>query len=84
MSNGAKEEHIGYSVTENSFIIADILYQEVTMIPKKDNLFIRVLKFLHIIQEREISKSDMCKSAQSVCNHKCSSCAWNEKESECS
>lgn len=27
--------------------------------------------------EKEIPKEQMCKEAQSICNHECEGCAWN-------
>lgn len=27
-------------------------------------------------------KAEMCRSAQSICNHNCKSCAWNTEEIE--
>ena len=41
-----------------------------------ENIFIRILKRLGIITEFEVSKEDMCKQAQSICNHDCEHCAW--------
>lgn len=41
----------------------------------------RLLKLLGIIKSYEVSKSEMCKRAQSVCNKHCDSCAWNEQRS---
>lgn len=45
---------------------------------KKDNFIIRFLKRFGLIKEYEISKSDMCKNAQSICKHNCDNCAWKE------
>ena len=47
---------------------------------KKENLFVRFLKKLGFIKEIEIPKSYMCQQAQSVCHHKCDTCAWYEEE----
>ena len=41
----------------------------------------RLLKLIGIIKSYEVSKSEMCKRAQSVCNKHCDSCAWNEQMS---
>lgn len=46
----------------------------------KDNLLIRVLKWLGIIVEKEISKQEMCENAKSICNKRCSDCAWGMKD----
>lgn len=50
------------------------------MTEKKDNFIIRFLKKIGLIKEYEISKSEMCKNAQSVCNHNCDTCAWKENK----
>ena len=47
---------------------------------EKEKLLIRILKKLHIIKEYEISKKEMCKRAQSICNNNCESCAWNTED----
>lgn len=44
----------------------------------KERFWIRILKKLGIIEEREVSKKDICKNAQKVCNCNCSGCVWNE------
>lgn len=44
-----------------------------------ENLWIRILKRLGIITEIEVSKEDMCRQAQNVCNHNCEDCAWSTK-----
>lgn len=50
---------------------------------ERENIFIRILKRLGIITEFEVSKEDMCKQAQSICNHDCEHCAWQtEREGE--
>ena len=49
---------------------------------KKESIFIRFLKWIGIIKEYEISKSEMCKNAQNICSHNCSICAWGELEVE--
>ena len=45
---------------------------------EKESLFIRLLKKIGLIKEVEISKKQMCKNAQSICNHNCECCAWRE------
>lgn len=45
---------------------------------EKESLFIRLLKEIGLIEEKEISKKQMCKNAQSVCSHNCECCAWRE------
>jgi hypothetical protein len=45
---------------------------------EKKWIIIKILIKLRIIETREVSKYEMCKRAQSVCNHNCNSCAWNE------
>lgn len=49
---------------------------------ERENIFIRILKRLGIITEFEVSKEDMCKQAQSICNHDCEHCAWQTERSE--
>jgi hypothetical protein len=44
-----------------------------------ESLIIRILKRLGIITRIEISKEDMCKQAQDVCNYNCEDCAWSMK-----
>ena len=48
---------------------------------ERENIFIRILKRLGIITEFEVSKEDMCKQAQSICNHDCEHCAWQTERS---
>ena len=31
-----------------------------------------------LITKEEVSKSEMCRQAQRVCNHECEDCAWNQ------
>ena len=45
---------------------------------ERENIFIRILKRLGIITEFEVSKEDMCKQAQSICNHDCEHCALGD------
>ena len=50
---------------------------------ERENILIRILKRLGIVTEVEVSKEDMCKQAQSICNHDCEWCIWQmERESE--
>ena len=49
---------------------------------ERENLLIRILKRLGIIVEVEVSKEDMCKQAQSICNHDCEHYAWQTERSE--
>lgn len=49
---------------------------------KKENIFIRFLKWIGLIKEYEISKSQMCKKAQNICDHNCDTCAWAESDVE--
>lgn len=44
-----------------------------------ESLITRILKMLGIITRIEISKEEMCKQAQDVCNHNCEDCAWSTK-----
>ena len=46
----------------------------------KEPIFIKILRWLGLFEERQIGKNEMCKQAQDVCNHNCDSCAWAEKE----
>ena len=47
---------------------------------EKENIIIRLLKFIGLVKEIPVSKSEMCEQAQNVCNHECNSCAWAEAE----
>ena len=47
-----------------------------------ENILIRILKRLGIVTEVKVSKADMCKQAQSVCNHDCERCAWQTEGEE--
>lgn len=48
---------------------------------KKLNILERFIRFLlnklNIIGSKEISKENMCRNAQSVCDKNCDCCAWN-------
>lgn len=48
----------------------------------KEPIIIRFLKWIGLIKEITVSKSEMCKQAQNVCNHDCDSCAWAERKEE--
>ena len=50
----------------------------------KETIFIKILRWLGLVEKRPISKSEMCKQAQDVCSHDCASCAWAERGEECS
>ena len=45
---------------------------------EKESWFYRLLKWLGLIKEYEVSKKEMCKRAKSVCNRNCETCAWHE------
>lgn len=45
---------------------------------EKESFIILFLKKIGLIKEYEIPKSEMCKNAQSICNHDCNACAWKE------
>ena len=45
----------------------------------RENILVRILKWLGIITEVEVNKEDMCKQAQSICNHDCERCVWKPK-----
>ena len=49
---------------------------------ERENILIRILKRLGIIVEYEVSKENMCKQAQSICNHDCDHCVWQTERSE--
>ena len=49
---------------------------------ERENLLTRILKRLGLIVEYEVSKEDMCKQAQSICNHDCEYCAWRKEQDE--
>lgn len=44
----------------------------------KEKWYIKLLKWLRIIKEYEVSKKTMCEKAQSICDHRCEYCAWKE------
>ena len=44
---------------------------------KHKNLLIWILERLGIITRIDVSKEDMCRQAQNVCNHNCEGCAWH-------
>ena len=44
---------------------------------RQESWLYRLLRWLGLIQSSEVSKQEMCKQAQSVCNRNCNSCAWN-------
>jgi hypothetical protein len=45
---------------------------------KKESWFYKLLKWLGLIEEYEVSKKEMCEKAKSICNKNCESCAWHE------
>lgn len=45
---------------------------------KKESWFYRLLKWIGLIKTYEIDKKEMCKSAKSICNRHCETCAWHE------
>lgn len=49
---------------------------------EEENIIVRFLKFIGLIEERPVSKSKMCELAQNVCNHECNSCAWADRKEE--
>ena len=49
---------------------------------ERENILIRILKWLGIIIDVEVSKEDMCRQAQSVCNRDCEHCAWQTERSD--
>lgn len=46
----------------------------------KANIFIRLLMWLGFYVH--VSKSEMCRQAQGVCDHHCEICAWAEEREE--
>lgn len=46
----------------------------------KESIFIKIFKWLGLIEKRPISKSEMCEQAKDICNHDCASCAWGREE----
>ncbi len=42
----------------------------------KESIFIKILRWLGLIEEKPISKSEMCKQGQDICNHNCEDCIW--------
>lgn len=44
----------------------------------KETIFIKILRWLGLVEKRPISKSEMCERAKDVCNHDCTLCAWAE------
>lgn len=49
---------------------------------EKETIVLKFLRFIGLIHEVPINKSEMCKQAQDVCNHDCDSCAWAERKEE--
>ena len=45
---------------------------------REESWFIRLLKRIGLIKTYEVSKKEMCKNAQSICNRDCEDCAWHE------
>lgn len=45
----------------------------------KEKWYIKLLKWLGIIKEYEVSKEEMCKNAQSICDYNCEHCAWKNR-----
>ena len=45
---------------------------------KKESWFIRLLKKIGLIKSYEVSKKEMCKQAESICDRNCYKCAWYE------
>ncbi|WP_312286661.1 hypothetical protein [Terrisporobacter sp.] len=45
---------------------------------KRESWFYKLLKWLGLIKEYEISKKGMCENYKSICDMKCDSCAWHE------
>lgn len=43
----------------------------------KENIIVRLLRWLGILKPVPISKGEMCEQAKSVCNKECANCAWN-------
>lgn len=46
-----------------------------------ENLLIRILKWLGVTNAVDVSKEDMCKQAQSICDHDCARCIWQTERS---
>ena len=44
----------------------------------KESWFHKLLKWLGLITEYEVSKKEMCERAKSICNKNCKDCAWYE------
>ena len=44
---------------------------------EKENIFVRFLKWIGLIKKTPVDKSEMCRSARSVCNQECDECIWN-------
>lgn len=45
---------------------------------REESWLYRLLRRLGLIKSYEVSKKEMCKQAQTVCNKRCNSCAWHE------
>lgn len=45
---------------------------------KRESWFYKLLKWLGLIKECEISKKEMCENAKSTCDRNCDGCAWYE------
>lgn len=42
-----------------------------------ENIFVRFLKWIGLIKKTPVDKSEMCRSAQGVCNRECNECIWS-------
>lgn len=45
---------------------------------KKESWFYKLLKWIGLIKEYEISKKEICENSKSICSRNCESCAWYE------
>lgn len=43
---------------------------------EKENVLIRLFKYLGLIKRTKVSKEEMCKQAQGMCDKKCEQCVW--------
>ena len=45
---------------------------------KRESWFYKLLKYIGLIKEYEISKKAMCENSKPICDMNCDSCAWHE------
>lgn len=44
----------------------------------KESWIYKLLKWIGLIKEYEVSRKEMCEKSKSICNMNCESCVWHE------